>query len=357
MEFNLAESLKDIQQWPQCPKCQERSLLVGARMTCCIQCSYMGSTSDIESTGLYRFARVKMATRGSGHRGIISFMETPRAAGDLPALLDEGASRLAQRMIHAPLLTRAARHLEKERALPPMVFMNRTPEYSPLQSFALRNRDEVERAKMAALNRDVVSLVWIANSIGDQSFRTPEVGRRFLMINTHIYNAPSHLRALEYFHKPESGEVEWLASEPLLNARETDSWVWQPICWRIIPYLPGRLEMRYVAAIEVEHDINVTFCVCEDMDGAPLVRAAFRKPWRTEPPEIKEYRVASAEEGVGLLREKFHDLCRRCREPGIGAVVFEYEQEWPMDLNPHLAMRALRTAPFWGQYAEQRKMK
>jgi len=362
MSHNIEELSRDRNQWPRCPNCGEQNILIGGFLACCCSCKFTGRPQDIASTRLLDHARAKMAGRSMGHRGIIAMIQ--KGLDENKNLMtQERASQMAQRMIHEPLLYRAARHFLDHGTFLPIGILQDHPEDDIYYSMTMTTPDDVKRFLIQSRDRDVVSVIWKDNEPADffQMIREPLMKPALqtlierdgkgqggkLFINTHIYNAPSHVQSM-VMESDDDPSIE-PGYSPFNNAT-INPIIWQPIWWPILTNDPGRVQPRWMAALEVRDEINVTLSVCEDFDGAPLVRVAIRKPLDTDAPDIRSYQVGTAEEGIVLLRAKYQELLKSAERSGADNVLFAEELEWEIDAEPHLIQHQIRTAKLWEKY-------
>ena len=91
------------------------------------------------------------------------------------------------------------------------------------------------------------------------------------------------------------------------------------------------------------------------MDGAPLVRAAARKPGDIGKPTIKTYACDDAESGVALLKEKFANAVEQSSGGDTGRLLFKQELEWGTEEHPWMISYQLRNAELWEHYQKIRK--
>lgn len=338
--INISELSANLSEWPECPQCGERGILLGGKLACCVHCSFFGTAEQISATNLMKYARAKMASRGMGHRGIIAMLGGKEHPGRAD-LVAERSSELAQRLVHAPLFEKAQRLFEKRRDFPPQALFNYRPEDGRIENFSISTDSDLLRLKTQALKYDLVSVVTI-----------DQIANRLFM-DTHVYNSPSHRRVASYSIKNREvvWEKDWFAPQREAPA----SLIWQPLDWSIVVNEPGNIQPRWVGVLEVEDDINITFAVCEDMDGPPLIKTSFRDIMSVNPAKLVTHELGSAEEGIELLRGQFNDVLGRVSEPGVGKLIFNQEFSWDLDANPHAISHALRTAEFWKIYETVRE--
>lgn len=330
-------------EWPKCPNCGERSLLFGGTLACCIHCNFLDHVIHVVPTTLMRYSRAKMASRRMGHRGILGML-AGKADGEKPRLVSERASQLAQRLIHAPIFDKACRHFAEHGTFRPIALMQERPEEDPIEHILLDEPDAFKRMMFKARKKDVVSIIRIGGEAQNQLF-----------METHVYNAPSHSRLIHFERK--NGKVEFQGPEVWQGLSTVAPVIWQPIYWPIIRSVPGALQPRWVAALEIENDLNITFSVSENMDGAPFVEAAFRKPWGIEAADVRRYPADTAEEGIELLKQKYQTALEATANPGVGKLLFNEEFAWGIEETSHIAIHQLRMAELWKTYQVIREQK
>ena len=354
LNFNLSELIADPDEWAKCPKCLGNAILVGGQLSCCAECSFMGSYRDIKQTQLLQYARAKLSSRQMGHRGVLAVVrgeETKKRA----ELVSERASQLAQRIIHASHFDHAVRQTLTGETFNPVVVHNYRPE-DHQDAFLSFSEEDRTRILMKVQRSDVASIVWHGKIVkdffeSDQDFPKDE-GHSVVVINTHFYNAPSHVRAVG---------IDWKGGKPSLGKVFPESndlcptpLIWQPVYWPILTIVPGRVQPRYFAALEVEDDVNINLSVCEDMDGPPLVRSVIRKPWSLDVPVVKDYECSDAEEGVAMLKEKFAKVSDELGSDA-GPLIFKRELEWDGEEHPWIISYRIRKDELWTHYQKLRK--
>lgn len=353
IEFlDLNNALRDASEWPKCPKCGIKKILIGGHLAACVDCSFIGNFSLIEPTDITRLVRAKLANRPSGERAVI-LLHHGKASQESQSLIIERASQIGQRIVHYPHLSRAAALIRDGGSVKSFAVIDHHAEMdSILLSLDFPDQAEAETTlREKALRPDMVSRIFE----GDASLRPARNGKvSTVVMETHVYNAPSFVQAIAFKRK----EPNSFQPVPLADAAKhrIPSWIWQPIDWSVIE-IRENIQPVWVAALEIEHDINITYCVCEDLEGAPIVQASFRTPWSSAKPKVKKFHPATAEEGVAKLKKHFEKSVASSQEKDVGRLVFQQEFAWDLAASPTQILSELRTAQLWETYRPIRNSK
>jgi len=321
------------EEWPACPKCRKKELLIGGRYCACINCGFLGNISEVASTRLLRFVRAKISGRVAGHRGVVAMIPgCNELIGERLEILQECASRLAHTVAFDSYLAIAETTLPQSGEILPTAILNESAEMSSAEIHALEEGED-RRLSLRALCRDTAAVL-----------RRDKEGRT--VVDVHCYNSPgqSFIRGNSDFPAP---------AQNLLGRPSPPFLIWQPLDWSIVEIVARRKQPRYLAILEVSSDINLTFCAVEDMDGAPLVRVSIREPWSVDQSDVRDYPVDSIEEGVELLRGKFQSSLAAALQ--AGEVIVQFQAEWPEGVDSFKLLRDIRKALFWADYAEVRQ--
>lgn len=356
-DINLDEIIQDPEQWPKCPSCDGSDILFGGTHAICVNCSFNGIAKDVANTKLARYSRVKLSQRQQGQRGVM-LMGRNDQTPEFERKVAARSSELAQRLIHEGHYLKAKQVYEEEGELMPAFFVNRSPEDGNTESFPIDDdREGKFQLRYKALNQDVVSVIWAINQPDAiDAIALPGETQAWLAIETHIYNAPSHVRAIRV-NTAKNNEKVFGQELPLFNDIVVEPLIYQPIYWPIIFSKHGSIQPRYVAALELEKEININLAVCDNMDGAPFILAAERKPWSIEKAKIKKYSFDSAEEGIEVFRAKYKEALEIVNQSESSKLIFAQELEWGLEEDPTLIMYQLRNAELWQKFAEHRNNK
>ena len=345
--MKIEELIADPEQWPACPRCHSRNLLIGGLLASCPRCDFLYPSSQVEKTTLYQFSRVKMVSRMFGARGVLAMIDDQawNYFDNRVSILDEKSSELGRFLTFMPSFENTKK-LMGQHQIPALGVAHQNFETPADISELSDDRDRL-RFREQSLARDAVAVLWAGDPSkpfwDNQSEKNPGA----LLMNVHVYNAPSSCLMARFNRLADGAPVFEPVEAVSVNI---PSLVWQPIYWPIIECCPKRLQPRYVAALESENDININFSVVDDLDRGPIARIAFRKPWQSDLAEVREYPVSSTRSGIALIKQKFVTA-----KSTMSRLSLEYEAEWKLGIHSLEILNQIRTAAFWGQYAEQRE--
>lgn len=349
------ELIKDSANWPACPKCNTHSLVIGGAIAACYCCDFIGQDREVVNTDLKELADSKIVTRPWGARAVIEFT-SPKNEKDEAARerVFDRASEVARRIIHLRYFIQACKHLSTHGAFETAAILEQTPEHNPSLLMVTSPRHEL-RLQVQAQKKDTVSVIWLGTEDQLDWVNADETGtgRQMLIINTHVYNAPSHVTAVPvenfggtFLVDPNEFITLPVSIEPL---------IWQPVYWPVIQNIPDRVQTRYLGVFELKNDINVMIAVHDDLDTATRMEIIYRTPWdATSRPEVRVELFGDSDEAIAKAKEKFQELAAEAKEAGVEPLIAK-ELEWDIDVHAHNISAQIRQADFWESYAAVRQ--
>jgi len=310
------ELLGDKDSWPCCPNCQSPEMVMAGPFIGCIRCLFTGSARPF----IQKFpilAQTKMKAL-SGPNGIFASIFT----GPTDLVITDTAIRETRRArimqinslsYVAPALADGCVAAATGRFTNPMAVIY--PEAGALTRFdqiEITSPFQLKMARLRGASADISILM-------EKKDEVIEATASFFGSPTVFLSAPVR----------EILGPDWIPEIRYHDIDPEKAFGIQPMAWEIIPFADGRIFPRYVAALTVPGQLNVTIAVCEDMEGAPIVSSYRRDPASPLDYQVKRYEFGDSDEAVTEMKEKFASL-----KEGIGAAATGIvERSWDLDVD------------------------
>lgn len=341
----MTETVFKAADWPCCPTCGSKSLVIGGPWAGCPSCSFLGAVSVIESSPALDQVRTRIASKGGGDKTVA--MMIADGAGFNRDVSDEIRIEISQRLVHERTWRIIRRSLNNSPSFAPVCVMNFHACDQRYMTLPAGSLVELVIAEKAALSHDVVSVMWISDSPQTTGFQpenaeTRPIGDRgVLNVHTHFYGGATLVMSSSFRR---DGKRLKFGNPEFHNARVA-SWCSQPVCWQIAPCVPGYLQPRFFSSRYFTSGVCINACLCENLDGMPVCNIAIRLG------TDKKYDVISVpatgvKSGIASLNQKVDEMdrvmCEQKSVPSWAKTII-----WPSNTDPRLVKRDIRALDLW----------
>ena len=330
-------------EWPRCPQCATRDVLVANRRQYCLNCSNRSPIGQGQGQLRGRIAPFVLAAslvQGAGLAGpAVQFGPFPQStdpefghilhARRVEAVLDE---------VLDPLVEKAAAYRARHGAFTrtglrfPTLFAR--PEAVELGDAEME--EVIETGRRHARGADAYADLFLAH----ETDGTPPP---FLMVHFECYGAPPILRGSSLS-----------ASEPTdtIRQRGVHDFLYQPLYWPAYLIDPAHETLHYAAGLEARGSSNACLAVTESLDsGEILLRKVLRAPGDPAPRSDRTKRFDSTEEAVAAARTEYRRLTNLIEAE---AQVFSFEREFGLERNFLSIVGELEQLEIWEGYNNER---
>jgi hypothetical protein len=341
----MTESVFKTSDWPRCPTCGGRALVIGGPWIGCSSCSFLGAISATDSSPVLDQARARIASKGGGDN-VVAMMVAEGAEFD-SNISDEIRIEISRRLAHERVWRITRQSLNGATSFAPACVMNYHASDQRYMTLPAGSPIELVIAEKAALTHDVVSVMWISKSPQTLGFRAEDaevrpVGERgFFNVHTHFYGGSTLVMSSSF--RRDGKKLKF--GNPEFHNAGVASWCSQPVCWQIVPCVPGYLQPRFLSLRYFTGGVSVNACLCENLDGLPMCNIAIRlgsdKGYDVIPVE-----AAGVKAGISNLNQKVEDMDRVMLEQR-SVPVSAKTVTWPADTDPRLVQRTIRELEVW----------
>ena len=332
--FNVIDESQaaDPKNWPACPSCRSRDLIILGEQAKCLSCSYSGTKESVSGNSIFVTLAVNKAIINPKlYNSGIHFGPFPQNAGDeYGDILEERMNQLVQEGLFARYYHQAVGYLKKYNQLPLIcIYYEKVGDTPVMLTLKKPPEGGVEQIRRSIIRRgrgcEAIGILFPTDKVVDQSWQTDwnptgtNVG-----VNTFMYGRPALTNVQEVF--------------------------WQPVDWNITTPVRGRMELRYLGLIEVKDDINVTISVRENMDtGATIGMISFRDVGIvSEPARYKTLDGDSVTAIIERAKDNYKRIVdRTLEELSEEAFLFRFEREWDMTIEQPVIMNEICNNELW----------
>lgn len=333
------ELIADQDAWPCCPKCKSTELIFSGPFASCVSCMFVGSIRPfIEKNLVVAHSRAKILAGPNGIFG--SLFCGPSSSKGLD---DRGKQNRRNRTMMAnglgyvmPFMAEACLAAFDNKIQNPYAVI--IPEMgAPLRRDVIEIKDpaQAQVARLRASKADVCIVITVSNGV-------VETTGNIFGVPPFVLSAPA-VGKLEADFLPEIRYHDINPDNVLLI---------QPIGWQVLPFEDTTINPRYLGVINVPGELNISLGVCENMDGAPIIRSIqVDTSSPIQSPVIKSYEIADSDEAVAEMKGKFVALSE-----AFPSAEQKLEFEWGLDVEipDLLGDLTARIPDFWGEAIESR---
>lgn len=337
-------AVADPANWPACPNCKSREVLVAHSTLKCLDCHHSGSISRKPTVLKFLDARYHRTT--ALNADCFQFGKFPQVVeSDFGDILMERTREMHQELVFEREIFRARNVFATKGKFTPVAvtipFYGRPPTLLNL-GLPVCDNPAVARMLLAdqARGMTAIAVMFQGNDFPSMDFMSTEPTGAMepdsLIINVHTYGS----RAL-MGHIPLGdlgAPIKW---NPSFCMKEV---IWQPVDWNLFCGDGVHEVIRYAAVVEIEGDINVTISVMEKMDGGLMARINYRDPVTGATSLRKTIKADTVEEAIEKAKAKFQSLLSNARELAPDGVSMSFELEWGMEVGHFAVLHQIRAA-------------
>ena len=329
-------------EWPRCPQCLTRDVLVANRRQYCLNCSHRAPIGQGQLRGqVAPFLLVASLLQGDNLSGpAVQFGPFPQStdpefghilhARRVEAVLDE---------VLDPIVEKARGYYERHGEFA-RVGLRFSTVFSKPEVIEIGDAEMevlVETGRQRARGADAYADLFLSREMDG----TPSP---FLIIHFECYGAPPIFRGSSL-----------LPSEPSDTIRQhsVHDYLYQPLYWPAYLVDPKHETLHYAAGLEARGSSNAALAVTESLDSGEITfRKVLRVPGDPAPRSDRTKRFDTTEEAVDAARKEYRRLTGLIEAE---AQVFSFEREFGLERNFLSIVGELEQLEIWDGYNNERK--
>lgn len=330
------EIYSNVSEWPCCPNCKSRELLIRGTSEKCLLCNYT-SKDQINS----RVKKLVMSKMCLEKISTIHFGPFPQVVdSDFGDMLSDKVSENDQEEVFENDILKAIKQMKKNGSFP-TVSISKELRFDDSELMSLEVPIEIAREKLkrssATKSAVIVFFMQKENSAVDFMTSDSVCGRETtganLGFNVQIYGSPTISGFANMSHdKP---EICWLHNT---NCQDL---IWYHANWNLIPRNSNLEAIRFFGVISITDEININLIVCEKLDGGIRGEIAI-KDISAMTTVIKKISAITIEEMISKMKDKYEEFLKKARNDCPDNIELYFSKEWDLDSNINVIRNQIR---------------